>query len=115
MMDISPLTQALVGAAAAAVTALAGALLARLPLLLTALKVSVNGADATLLRHALDNAAANAAALVQGGHPMERAIADMVGYVRANLPGAIGRLKVPPETLDAMASAALARVLAGRG
>jgi hypothetical protein len=114
-MDLSPLTQAAVGAAAAAVTALAGALLARLPLLITALRVAVNGADATLLRHALDNAAANAGALVNGGQPIERAIGDMVGYVRANLPQALARLKVPPETLAAMARAALARVLAGRG
>ncbi len=114
MTDLSPLTQALVGAAASAFTLLAGALLARLPLLLTALRVWINGSDATLLRHAMDNAAVNAAALVQGGQPMERAINDMVGYARANLPQALARLKVPPETLDAMASAALARVLAGR-
>lgn len=114
-MDLSPVTQAVLTAAGAAVTTLAGLAIARLPLLITALRVWINGADATLLRHAMDNAAVNAAALVQGGQPMERAIADMVGYVRANLPAALARLKVPAETLDAMASAALARALAGRG
>jgi hypothetical protein len=115
MTDLSPLTQALVGAAASAITLLAGVLLARLPLLLTALRVWIDGADATFVRHALSNAAVNAARAIDGGQPMERAIADIVGYVQANLPGRLGRLKVPPETLDAMASAALARVLAGRG
>jgi hypothetical protein len=115
MMDLSPLTQALLGAAAAAVTALAGALLARLPLLLTALRVWINGADAELLRHAMGNAAMNAAQAVDGGQPIERAIGDMVGYVQGALPVALRRLDVPRETLQAMASAALARVLAGRG
>lgn len=113
-MDLSPLTQALVGAAASAVTLLAGVVLARAPLLLTALRVWINGADATLLRHAIDNAAVNAAQAVQGGQPIERAIGDMVGYVQGALPQALKRLGVARETLDAMASAALARVLAGR-
>jgi hypothetical protein len=114
MMDLSPLTQALVGAAAMAVTALVGAVMARLPLLLTALRVWINGADAELLRHALGNAAVNAARAVDGGQPTERAIADMVGYAQGALPGALKRMGVARETLDAMASAALARVLAVR-
>jgi hypothetical protein len=113
-MDLSPVMQAAVTAAAGAVTALAGLALARLPLLLTALRVWMNGTDATLLRHAIDNAAERALLAVQGGQPTERAIGDMVGYVRANLPAAIGRLKVPPETLETMCAAALARLVAGR-
>ena len=48
-MDLSPLTQALVGAAASAVTLLAGGLLAMLPRLWTYAAVRINGAEATLL------------------------------------------------------------------
>jgi hypothetical protein len=114
-MDLSPVMQAAVTAAAGAVTALAGLALARLPLLLTALRVWITGADATLLRHAIDNAAEGALVAVQGGQPTERAIADMVGYVRGNLPQALARLKVPPETIETMCAAALARLVAGRG
>lgn len=114
-MDLSPVTQAVMTAAAAAVTALAGMALARLPLLITALRVWMTGADATLLRHAIDNAAERALVAVQDGQPTERAIADMVGYVRANLPQALGRLKVPVETIETMCAAALARLVAGRG
>lgn len=114
-MDLSPLTQALVGAAGAAVTALAGALLAMLPRLWRYMTVRINGADATLVRHAIDNAAEDALRAVQGGQPTERAIAAMADYVRANLPRALARLGVPPETLETMCSAALARLVAGRG
>jgi hypothetical protein len=114
-MDLSPLTQALVGAAASAVTLLAGGLLAMLPRLWTYAAVRINGADATLLRHAIENAAEEALRAVREGQPHERAIAGMVGYVQANLPRAIARLKVPVETIETMCAAALARLVAGRG
>jgi hypothetical protein len=114
-MDLTALNQALVGAAAAAVTTLAGVALARLPLLLTALRVWIDGADATHVRIAIGNAAETALRAVQEGQPTERAIADMVGYVQGNLPRAIARLGVPRETLETMCGAALARLLAGRG
>jgi hypothetical protein len=114
-MDLSPVVQAAVGAAAAAVTALAGLALARLPLLITALRVWIDGADATHVRLAIGTAAERALVAVQGGQPVERAIGDMVGYVRDALPARLARLKLPPERLDAMCGAALARLMAGRG
>lgn len=115
MVDLSPVAQAAVTAAAGLVGALATALLAMLPRLWTYAAVRISGADVTLLRHAIDNAAERALIAVQDGQPTERAIGDMVGYVRANLPQALGRLKVPAETLETMCAAALARLVAGRG
>jgi hypothetical protein len=114
-MDLSPLTQALVGAAALAVTTLAGAALARLPLLLTALRVWIDGADATHVRLAIGTAAEGALSAVEGGQPVERAIAEMVSYVQDALPQRVARLKLPRERIEEMCSAALARLMAGRG
>lgn len=110
-MNLSPLTDALLGAAAASVTLLASLLVPLLPRLFVWLRVRINGADAELVRRAIENAATNALAPVHGGQPMQRAIDDMVAYVRASLPGALGRLRVSDETLDAMCRAALARAL----
>jgi hypothetical protein len=115
MMDLSPLTQALVGAAGAAVTALAGVALSRAPLLLTALRVWIDGADATHVRIAIGNAAEVALRAVDGGQPTERAIADMVDYVQGSLPKRVARLRLAAETLETMCGAALARLVAGRG
>jgi hypothetical protein len=111
-MDLSPVAHALVSAAALAVTTLAGLAIPLLPRAFVALRVWVNGADAELLRHALANAATNAVPAVRGGQPMHRAVDEIVAYVEANLPRALARLKVPPETLHLMAQAALARALA---
>lgn len=111
-MDLSPIAHALVSAASLAVTTLAGLTIPLLPRAFVALRVWVNGADAELLRHALANAAINAAPLVRDGQPADRAAAEMADYARASLPRALARLKIPPHTLDAMARAALARALA---
>lgn len=105
------LSHALWSAAALAVTTLAGLAIPLLPRAFVALRVWVNGADASLVRHAIENAATNAAPLVRGGQPMHRAVDEMAGYVRASLPRALARLKLAPETLEAMCRAALARAL----
>jgi hypothetical protein len=114
-MDLTPVTQAVMMAAGAAVTALAGMAMARLPLVFTALRVWMTGADATLVRHAIDNAAEGALRAVRDGQPTERAIGDMVGYVEGAMPRTLARLKLRRETLETMCAAALARLVAGRG
>jgi hypothetical protein len=113
-MDLSPVMQAAVTAAAGAVTALAGLALARLPLLLTALRVWIDGSDATRLRFAVANAAEAAMRAVEGGQAQDRAVDEMMAYCEANLPRALARLGTAPETLRTMCEAALARLMAGR-
>ena len=114
-MDLSPVTQAATAAAASALTLLAGALLARLPLLLNALRVYMDGSDATRLRFAIGNPAEVALPAIEGGQPQDRAVDEMVEYCQASLPRALARLGTPPETLRTMCEAALARLMAGRG
>jgi hypothetical protein len=114
MMDLSPLTQALVGAAAMAVTTLAGFALARLPLLLTYLRVSIDGSDATRLRYAIANRAEIAMQAIEGGMAQDRAVEDMVSYARDALPRALRRLELSDEALRTMCEAQLARLMAGR-
>lgn len=113
MVDLSPLTSAAVGAAALAVTTLASLLVARLPLLLRYLEVQINGADNTLLRGAIGNAAQRAVQDIAGGMRVEAAIGRMADYAQDNLPAAIARLRVPRDTLLTMCGAELARVQAG--
>ena len=113
-MDLSPIANAAVTAAAAAVAALAGLLIPMLPRLFIWLKVSINGADNTLLRAAIANAAQRAVQEIDAGTATEVAIGGMADYVRANLPAAIARLKVPLQTLLTMCAAELARVQARR-
>jgi len=112
-MDLSPIAQAAVTAAAAAVAALAGLLIPMLPRLLTWLKVSINGADTTLLRAAIANAATNAA-LEATKQSTDALLAGMVAYLRTNLPETLKRIGVPDETLHAMCRAALAEALISR-
>lgn len=114
-MDLSPIADAAVTAAAGAVTALVAMLIPRLPLLVTWLRVSIDGTDATLLRHAIANAAQGAAQAIAGGQAVEAAIAGMVEYVMASVPGRVKRLGIPRDRLDAMCAAELARVQEGRG
>jgi hypothetical protein len=113
-MDITPIATAAVTAAAGVFTALVGLLIARLPLLLTWARVAINGADAELVRHAIANAAVNQAQAVDGGLPIETAIALMVEYVQGAMPQTVTRLGVSPVTLEAMCRAEMARFLAGR-
>jgi hypothetical protein len=114
MLDLTPVTQAAVTAAAGLVGALATALLAMLPRLWTMARVYVDGSDATRLRFAVANAAEVALRAVEGGQPQDRAVDDMVGYCQASLPRALARLGTTPETLRTMCEAALARLMAGR-
>lgn len=113
-MDLSPVTQAAVTAAAGMVGALATALLAMLPRLWTAARVYMDGSDATRLRFAIGNAAEIALRAIEGGQPQDRAVDEMVAYCQASLPRAIARLGASPETLRTMCEAALARLMAGR-
>lgn len=106
-MNFAPVTDALVTAAATAIIAL-------LPRLFTWLKVSINGADNTLLRNAIGTASRRAVAAIASGIPTEDAIRGMVDYAKANLPDAIGRLGVKDATLRAMCAADLARLQEGR-
>lgn len=114
-MNLAPIADAAVMAAAGLVGALATALLAVLPRLWTLMKVSINGADNTLLRNAIGSAARRAVVEIDGGRPTEIAIAAMADYVTDNLPSAVARLKVPEATLLTMCAGELARVMAGRG
>lgn len=113
-MNLAPIADAVVIAAAGAVGTLAAAVIPMLPRLFRWLLVSINGADNTLLRAAIGTAAQAALKSIQGGMRTEAAIGGMVDYVKDNLPGAIGRLKVPSDTLVAMCVAELARVVAGQ-
>lgn len=110
-MTLSPLTDALIGAAASAVTLLAGLMVPMLPRLWVWLRVRINGADAELLRQAIENVAADVAVKVKDDYPTHRAVEEMVDYVRASLPRALARLSIPAETLDRMCRVALARAL----
>lgn len=79
------------------------------------MRCPVNGADTTLIRHAIDNAAETALRGIRDGQPMHAAIDGMAAYVRTNLPSAIKRVGVSSETLETMCRAALARLMAERG
>lgn len=114
-IDLSPIASAAVTAAAGALTALVGLLIARLPLLVTWLRVSIDGSDATRLRYAIANRGEVAMQAIDGGVSQDRAVEDMVAYVRGNLPRALGRLGTADDTLRIMCEAQLARLMAGRG
>lgn len=114
-MDLSPIANAAVTAAAGVFTALVGLLIARLPLLVTWARVYIDGSDATRLRFAIGNAAEVALEAIAAGAQQDQAVADMVAYCRRNLPKALARLAVPDATLEAMCGAYLARLMAGRG
>lgn len=114
-MDLSPIANAAVTAAAGVFTTLVGLLIARLPLLVTWARVSINGADAELVRHAIANAAVNQAQAVDRGLGIETAIALMAEYVEGAMPQAMNRIGLGPETLEAMCRAEMARLMAGRG
>jgi len=114
-MNFSPIADAAMTAAAGAMTALAAAAIPLIPPLWTWLRVSIDGTDATLVRHAIANAAQGAVQAIAGGQPVERAIAGMVDYVLDSVPGRVKRLGIPRERLDAMCAAELARVQAGQG
>lgn len=113
-MNLAPLADAAVTGAAGAIAALVALLIPRIPLLVTWLRVSVEGSDATRLRYAIANAAEVAMRAVEGGQPQDRAVDEMVAYCRANMPRLIARLAVPDTTLLTMCEAALARLMAGR-
>lgn len=113
-VDLTPLAHAATAAAAGAVTALAGLLMARLPLIWTALRVSIDGSDATRLRFAIANASQTALRAIDGGQPQDRAVDDMVAYVRAAMPRAVARLGAADSTLVTMAEAELARAMVAR-
>lgn len=113
-MNLAPLADAAVMAAAGAVTALVGLLIPRIPLLVTWLRVAINGADTTLLRHAIANAAVNEAKEIERGLGAELAIGRMVEYVGDALPDTIRRIGLARPTLEAMCRAEMARLLAGR-
>lgn len=113
-MDFAPVTNALVAAAALAVTTLAGLAIPMLPRVARWLVVSVNGVDTTLLRAAIDNAAEVAFRQVRDGHPMQVAIGGMADYVHENLPDTLKRVGVSDETLGVMCRGALARLMADR-
>ena len=114
-MDLSPIANAAVTAAAGVFTTLVGLLIARLPLLVTWARVRINGADAELLRYAIANAAVNQAQEVDRGLGAELAIGRMAEYVRGAMPQAIKRIGLSPVTLEAMCRAEMARLMAGRG
>lgn len=113
-MDISPIADAAVTAAASALTALAAIAIAKVPLLVTYARVQIDGSDATRVRYAIANAAQAAMRAIDGGQPQDSAVADMVAYLRSNLPRAIKRLGAPDETLTRMCEGALARLMAER-
>lgn len=114
-MDLSPIANAAVTAAATAVTALAALALPMLPRLARWLLVTINGADVTLIRQAIDNAAETALQEIRKGQGVESAITNMMVYVEGNLPKTVRRVGVSPATLETMCRAALARLLAERG
>lgn len=114
MVDLSPIAQAAVTAAAGLVGALATALMAMLPRVWTMARVYMDGSDATRLRFAIANAAEIALRAVEGGQPQDRAVDEMVAYCQASLPRALARLDTPTETLRTMCEAALARLMAER-
>lgn len=113
-MDISPIANAAVTAAAGVFTALVGLLIARLPLLVTWARVYIDGSDATRLRYAIGNAAELAMTAIADGAEQDQAVTDMVAYCRRNLPKALARLGATDATLEAMCSGELARVMVGR-
>jgi len=113
-MDISPIADAAMTAAAGAVTALAAVALAKMPLLITYARVQIDGSDATRLRYAIGNAAQAALRAIDDGQPQDSAVADMVAYLKVNLPNAIKRLGAPDETLARMCEGGLARLMAER-
>lgn len=114
-MNVAPLADAAVTAAAGVVTALVGLLIARLPLLVTYVRVAINGADAELVRHAIGNAAVNASTEMDRGLGAELAIRQMADYVLHALPDTTARIGLSRVTLEAMCRAEMARLLAGRG
>ena len=114
-MNVAPLADAAVTAAAGVFTALVGLLIARLPLLVTYARVRINGADAELVRHAIANAAVNQAEAIERGLTIETALALMAGYVQGAMPETVKRMGLSPATLEAMCRAEMARLLAGRG
>lgn len=113
-MDLSPLMTAAIGALATAITAAITAAIPLLPRAYRALQVYVNGADATLVNRALDNAAELALQHVRDGVPIEAAVEDMVEYVWKAMPKALKRLGTNRKTLETMANGTLARLMAGR-
>ena len=113
-MNIAPIADAAVTAAAGAVAALTAIMLARLPLLITYVRVSIDGSDATRLRYAIGNAAQAAMRAIDGGQPQDRAVDEMVAYLKANMPNAIRRLGSPDETLARMCEGGLARLMSER-
>lgn len=114
-MDISVVTNALLGVAATAVAALAGALVAVVPKLWRYLAVQVTGADVLLLRNAMGTQAQISAGRVFGQTATEEAaVEEIIAYARRNLPKALARLKVSDETIHDMARAALARAVLAR-
>lgn len=114
-MNLAPIADAAVTAAAGVFAALAALIIPMLPRAFRALAVYINGADNTLLRAAIGNAAQGAVEAIRRGERTEAAIGGMVDYVKDNLPSAIARLKVPADTLVTMCAAELARVMAGQG
>ncbi|MBR0649494.1 hypothetical protein GXW78_07475 [Roseomonas terrae] len=115
-MNLAPIMDAAVLAAAGAVTALAGLLIRSLPLLLRYLSVQINGADTTLIRHAIENAAQLALEKVRQGLGSEVAIQGMADYVAGALPETTQRVGIARVTLEQMCRAAFARkVAAGDG
>ncbi len=113
-MDTSPIADAAVTAAAGAFAALSALMIARLPLIVTYLRVSIDGSDATRLRFAIGNAAQAAMRAIDDGQSQDNAIVVMVAYAKANLPNAIARLKASDETLIRMCEGELARLMAAR-
>ena len=67
--------------------------------------MSIDGTDATLLRHAIANAAQGAVQAIAGGQAVEAAIGGMVDYVLDSVPGRVKRLGIPRDRLDAMCAA----------
>lgn len=107
-MNLDPVYNVLIGALVGALTT--G--IAALPNFWRYLLVRINGADVLLLRNALDNKATVLAPKVETGAVSEqRAISEIMDYARTNLPDALARLKVPADTLETMAAAALARAI----
>lgn len=113
-MDLSPIADAAMTAAAGVVTALAAVALAKMPLLIAYARASIDGSDATRLRYAIGNAAQAAMRAIDGGQAQDSAVADMVAYLKVNLPKAIGRLGASDETLTTMCEGGLARLMAER-
>ncbi len=114
-MNLAPITDAAVMAAAGAITGLAGLLLAKAPLIITWLRVYIDGSDATRLRYAIGNAAMRAMREIDGGATQDAAVGRMVGHCRDSMPSALARLGTSDETLRTMCEGELARVMAGRG